>query len=55
VVFSSVKAAQREGFKVLEFCAEYKLYVMEKDIRREAIRVKMCAFARPSRPAEDPS
>lgn len=55
VVFSSVKAAQREGFKVLEYCVEYKLFIVERDVRRDALRVKMCAFARPSRQTEDPS
>jgi hypothetical protein len=49
VVFSSPQAAIREGFRILEYDAEYRLYIVEKDLPRKPLRAKMCAFARPEK------
>lgn len=48
-VFSSLEAAQREGFRWSHFNAEYRLHVVEMDRRgKSGMREKAIAFARPS-------
>jgi hypothetical protein len=49
VVFSCPEAAIREGFKVVGFDREYQLYIVEKDLDRNPLRAKVCAFARQQR------
>ncbi|MHB2015875.1 MAG: hypothetical protein ACYCW6_02905 [Candidatus Xenobia bacterium] len=51
VVFSSLEAAQREGFKWYAFNVDYKLHVVELDRRSRRVinqREKLMAFAHPS-------
>ncbi len=48
VVFSSLVAAYREGFRWSEFLPQQKLHRVERDVRRaDGKRVKMLAFAQP--------
>lgn len=47
VVFKSVQAAIREGFVIVDFDREYRLFVCEKDLRRKSRLAKMIAFALP--------
>lgn len=49
VVFSSTEAAMREGFHVVDFDCEYRLYVVEKDLFRRPYKSKVVAFARGTR------
>ena len=45
-VFSSLEAAQREGFKWQCFHAEYKMHIVEMDrMNRRGFREKAMAFA----------
>lgn len=46
IVFSSPEAAIREGFRVVDFDREYQLYIVEKDLDRRPLRMRVCAFAR---------
>ena len=44
-IFSSCKAAIREGFRVLEFDIDYRLYLVVKDLSRGGRKMMMLAFA----------
>jgi len=47
-VFTSLQAAQRMGFRWLEFVESHQLHRVEKDfLRDDGKRVKMLAWARP--------
>jgi len=48
IVFSSLAAAQREGFRWFEYLPDQQLHRVERDAQRpDGKRVKMLAFARP--------
>jgi hypothetical protein len=48
IVFSSLAAAQREGFRWFEYLHEQQLHRVERDVQRpDGKRVKMLAFALP--------
>ena len=50
MIFSSVEAAQRHGFKWLEFDRKLGLHLMVRDDRRaDGLRVRALAYARASR------
>lgn len=54
IVFSSLAAAQREGFRWFEYLPEQQLHRVERDaVRPDGKRVKMLAFALPQ--SEEPS
>jgi hypothetical protein len=53
IVFSSLSAARREGYRWSEFLPYEQLHRVERDAQRpDGKRVKMLAFARPE-PDED--
>jgi len=48
IIFSSLAAAHREGFRWLEFLPQQQLHRVERDVQRpDGKRVKMLALARP--------
>jgi hypothetical protein len=47
LIFSSLEAAFREGFKVIDFDRDCDLFVVERTLLRTAESRKVCAFARP--------
>ncbi|MBT9585228.1 hypothetical protein IV102_17925 [bacterium] len=48
IVFSSLSAAQREGYRWSEFLHQQQLHRVERDVMRaDGKRVKMMAFAQP--------
>ncbi len=51
MIFSSVEAAQRHGFKWLEFDRKLGLHLMVRDDRRaDGLRVRALAYAREATP-----
>jgi len=46
--FSSIEAANREGFVWLEYSTEYQLHVVQRDWATPRGRVRALGFARPS-------
>jgi len=48
VVFSSLEAARRAGFRWFEYSREYQLHVVQLDQWTPRGRIRALAFARPS-------
>lgn len=45
LIFSSLEAAIREGFKAIDFDKEQGYHIVEKDFPRMPLKVKMLALA----------